>query len=100
MPHRTPSTEQQYLLSEQIFVETPTELRSKQTLSMKDVKIENLWAFELGSREKSFVPFWIFVGFQERDRQNSRNLNNDTFCRLPFTKSQRISRTKNFLMLA
>ena len=34
------------------------------------------------------VPIWINIGFQQRDRQDSQNLNNDTFCRLSVTKAQ------------
>ena len=33
-------------------------------------------------------PIWIFIGFQQQDRQNSQNLNNDTFCRLPVVSAQ------------
>ena len=34
------------------------------------------------------VPLWIFIGFRQRDRQDSQNLNNDTFCRLPVVSAQ------------
>ena len=30
----------------------------------------------------------IIIGFQEGDRQDSQNLKNDTFCRLPVTSAQ------------
>ena len=36
------------------------------------------------------VPIWTFIGFQQRDRQDSQNLNKDTFCRLPVTRAQAI----------
>ena len=49
---------------------------------MKEIN-QNLWNFELGNRERMNVPVWIIVGFQQQDRQDSQNLNNDTFCRLP-----------------
>ena len=28
------------------------------------------------------VPIWIIIGFQQRKRQDSQNLINDSFCRL------------------
>ena len=34
------------------------------------------------------VPKWIFIGFQQRVVQDSRNFINDTFCRLPVTSVQ------------
>ena len=42
------------------------------------------------------VPIWKVIGFKQRDRQHSRNLNNDTFCRLPVTNSQGIIRMKKY----
>ena len=45
----------------------------------KEVKTQNLWAFELGTQEGINVPTWIYVGFQQNDRQHDQNLNNDTF---------------------
>ena len=43
----------------------------------------NVMDFELGTQEKINVPIWIIVGFQQRDRQDSQSLNNDTFYRPP-----------------
>ena len=45
------------------------------------------------------VPIWIIIGFQQRDRQDSQNLNNDTFCRLPATSAQAVIGTKKTLTL-
>ena len=42
------------------------------------------------------VPIWIFLGFPQRDRQNSQNLNNDTFCRLPVNSAQCIFGTEEY----
>ena len=39
----------------------------------------------MGER-KINIPIWIIIGFQQRQRQNSQNLNNDTFYR-PAVKS-------------
>ena len=57
---------------------------------MKDVKNQNPWNFELGSQESINVPMWIILGFQQRDRQDSQNLNNDFLCRLPVVSAQSI----------
>ena len=42
----------------------------------------------MGSQENLNDPIWIFIGFQQQDRQDSQNLNNDTFCRLPVVSAQ------------
>ena len=63
---------------------------------MKEVKNQNLWNFELGSHENMNVPIWIIIAFQQRDRQNSQNLNNDTFCRLPVVSAQCIIGTEKY----
>ena len=34
------------------------------------------------------VPIWINIRLQQRDRQDSQNLNIDTFCRLPVACAQ------------
>ena len=44
--------------------------------------------FRIGSRENMNVPLWIILGLQQRDRQDSQNLNNDTFCRSPVVSAQ------------
>ena len=31
---------------------------------------------------------WIIIGFPQRGRQDSQNLNNGSFCRLPVTSAQ------------
>ena len=63
---------------------------------MKEVNKQNLWNFDLGSQENVNVPIRIIIGFQQRDRQGSQNLNIDTFCRLPVTSAQCvISTTKH-----
>ena len=55
---------------------------------MKEVNNQNLWNFELGSQESMNVPIWNIEGFQQRDRQDSQNLNNVTFHSLPVTIAQ------------
>ena len=89
VPHYTPSMAQQGILSDQILNIKPTQLRYvERSVFMKKVNNQNLWNFELGSHENMNVPIWIIIGFQQRDRQDSRNLNNDTFCRLPVVSAQ------------
>ena len=87
--HYTPSMQQQGIRSKQILKKTPTELRYvERSVFMKEVDNQNLWNFELGSQENMNVPIWIIIGFQQQDRQDSQNLNNDTFCRLPVVSAQ------------
>ena len=80
----------------QIINETPTELRYiERSVFMKEVNNQNLWNFELGSQESMNVPLWIILGFQQRDRQDSQNLNN-IFCRLPVVSAQCIIGTEKY----
>ena len=82
----TPSIQQQSILSKQFLSKTPTELKyNERSVFMKEVKNQKLWNFELGSQERMNVPIWVIIGFQQQDRQDSQNLNNDTFCWLPVT---------------
>ena len=67
---------------------------------MKHVNNQNLWTFEIRSQEEVKVPIWIFVGFQQRVRQNSQNPKDDTFCRLPVTDALCKIGLKNAMMLA
>ena len=95
--HYIPSIQQQSFLSKQILSKTPTELRYvERSVFMKEVNNQNLWNFELGSHEKMNVPIWIIKGFHQRNRQDSQNLNNDTFCRLPVVSAQCIIGTENY----
>ena len=63
---------------------------------MKEVNTQNLWTFELGTQEGINVPIWIYVGFQQNDRQHDQNLNNDTFVRLPIISAQVIIGTEKY----
>ena len=55
---------------------------------MKEVISQNLLNFELGSQESMSVPISIIIGFQQKDRQDSENLNKDIFCRLSVLSAQ------------
>ena len=57
VPHYTPSMQQQSIMSKQILNETSTELRyAEPSVFMKQVNIQYLWVFELGSQENMNVP--------------------------------------------
>ena len=89
VPHYTPSIQQQSIMSKQILNKTPTELRYvERSVFLKQVNNQNVWNFELDSQSNTNVPIWIIIGFQQQDKQDSQNLNNDTFCRLPVISAQ------------
>ena len=97
VPHYTPSIQQQSVMSKQILHKTPTELiYVERSVFMKQVNNQNVWNFEIGSQENMNVPIWIIIGFQQQDRQDSQNLNNDTFCRLPVVSAQCIIGTEKY----
>ena len=50
----------------------------------------------MGTQEGINDPIWIIVGLQQRDRQDSQNLNNDTFYRPPVTSAQCIIGTEKY----
>ena len=76
-------------MSKQFLSKTPTELRYiVRSVLMKELNNQNLRNFELCSQESMNVPIWIIIGFQQKDRQDSQNLKNDTFCRLPVISAQ------------
>ena len=84
VPHYSPNLEENNKLMIQIKKNTPTLLHyPERSVFMKQVNTQNLWNFELGTQEGINAPIWIFVAFQQIDRQNDQNLNNDTFYR-PF----------------
>ena len=97
IPHYTPSIQQKIILSKQILSKTPTELRYvERSVFMKEVNNQDLWNFELGSHENMNVPILVIIGFQQRERQDSQNLNNDTFFRLPVVSAQCIIGTEKY----
>ena len=97
VPHYIPSMSQQGIMSNQTFNKTPTELGYlERSVFMKEVNNQNLWNFELGSQENMNVSIWIIIGFQQQDRQDSQNLNKDTFCRLLVTSCQCVIGTEKY----
>ena len=94
--HCTPSVQQQDILSKQILIETPTELRYvERCVFLKEVNNQNLWNFELGSQESMNVRIWRNIRLQ-RDRQGSQALRNQHFFNLPVTIFQCIFGTEKY----
>ena len=50
----------------------------------------------MGTQEGINIPTWIFVVFQQKDRQHDQNLNNDTFVRLPVIFAQVVIGTERY----
>ena len=97
VPHYTPSMQQQSILSKQILNKTPTQIQYPETsVFMKEVNTQNLWTFELGTQEGINIPTWIFLAFQQNDRQHDQNLNYDTFVRLPVISAQVVIGTERY----
>ena len=97
--HYTASLKEKDILKKQITDKIPTELRYvERSVFMKEVNTENLGSFELGTQEGVNVPIWIIVGvgFQQRERQDSQNLANDTFYRPLVTSAQCIIGTEKY----
>ena len=69
----------------------------ERSVFMIEVNTQNFGTFELGTQEDFNVPIWIFVAFQQNDRQHDQNLNNDTFVRLPVVSGQVIIGTEKYL---
>ena len=97
VPHYSPNLEEYNKLMTQIKKNSPTLLHyPERSVFMKEVNTQNLWTFELGTQEGVNVPIWIFVAFQQNDRQNDQNLNNDTFYRPLVTSAQCIIGTEKY----
>ena len=97
VPHYTPSMQQQSILSKQIINKTPTQIQyPERSVFMKEVNTQIFWTFELGTQEGINIPIWIFVVFQQNDRQHDQILNNDTFVRLPFICAQVVTGTERY----
>ena len=97
VPHYTPSIDQQAFLFKQIKIKTPTQRHyPERSVFMKEVNIQIFWTFELGTQEGINIPIWVYVVFQQSDRQHDQNLNNDTFYRMPVTSAQVVIGTKRY----
>ena len=97
VPHYEPSLEEYTKLQTQIKNKTPTNLHyPERSVFMKEVNTQNFWTFELGTQEGVNVPIWVFVVFQQHDRQHDQTLNNDTFYRMPVSSTQCIIGTEKY----
>ena len=97
VPHYSPNLAEYTNLMTQLKKNSPTLLHYvERSVFMKEVNTQNLWIFELSSQEGVNVPIWIFVAFQQSDRQNDQNLNNDTFYRPLVTSAQCIIGTEKY----
>ena len=97
VPHYSPNLEEYNKLMNQIKKNSTTLLHNpEKSVFMKEVNTQNLWTFELGTQEGINVPVWVFVAFQQNDRQNDQNLNNDTFYRPLVTSAQCIIGTEKY----
>ena len=95
--HYSPNLEEYNKLTNQIKKNPPTLLHyPERSVFMKKVNTQNLWTFELGTQEGINVPIWIFIAFQQNDRQNDQNLNNDTFYRPLVASAQYIIGTEKY----
>ena len=97
VPHYSANLEEYTKLMVQIKKNNPTLLYyPERSVFMKEVNTQNLWTFELGTQEGINVPIWIFVAFQQNDRQNDQDSNNDTFYRPPVLSAQCIIGTEKY----
>ena len=63
---------------------------------MKEVNTQNFCTFELVTQEGVNLPIWIYVAFQQHDRNHDQKFNNDTFYRMPVTSAQCIIGTEKY----
>ena len=97
VPQYTPSIQQQSILSKQIINKTPTEIKyPERSVFMEEVNTQNFWTIKLGTQEGINIPIWIFIGFQQNDRQHDQNLNTETFVRPPVISAQFIIGTERY----
>ena len=95
--HYIPNLEEYNKLTNQIKKNFPTLLHyPERSVFMKEVNTQNLWTFELGTQEGINVPIFLFIAFQQNDRQNDQNLKNDTFYRPLVTSAQCIIGTEKY----
>ena len=69
VPHYKPSIQQQGILSKQILIKTPRELRYiERSVFRKEINNQNSWSFELSSQESMNVTICIIIGFQQNNK--------------------------------
>ena len=96
-PHYIPCLEEYNKLMNQVSKKTPTNIHyPERFVFMKEVNTQNFWTFELGTQDGVNVPIWVYVAFQDHDRQHDQNLNNKIFYRLPVSSVQCIIGTERY----
>ena len=74
--HYTPSFTQHNILMNQIIKKMATELQyPERSVLMKEINTQIFWTFELGTQEGINIPVWIYVVFQQNDRQHDPGKN-------------------------
>ena len=63
---------------------------------MKNVTIENIWAFNFVVGDGVDIPTYVIVGFVQRDQFNQQHQNNDIFYRPSVVNAQCIIGSENF----
>ena len=71
----------------------------ERSVFLKEVNTQSWWALKLRTQEGVNVPIWVIRCFQQQIKQDSQNLNNDTFYRPPVTGAQCIIGTEISLTL-
>ena len=95
--HYSPSLEEYNKLLNQIMKETTTNLpKPEKSVFMKEVNTQKFRSFELGTQEGISVTVWIYVVFQQNDKQHDQNINNDTFVRLFVISAQCVIGTEKY----
>ena len=97
VPHYVRSIGDYKKLLNQIYDKTPTNLHyPERSVFMKEVNTQNFWTFKLGTQDGVNVPIWVYVAFQQHDRQHDQTLKKDTFYRMPVTSAQCIIATEKY----
>ena len=96
VPHYTISLEEENILLKQILKKTLTELHyPERSVFMTENNTQNYGTFESGAQKNNF-PVWIYVVFQQSEKQHDQNLNNDSFFRMPVPSAQCIIGTEKY----
>ena len=87
IPHYVPNIENQQLVLNQILNKDPIEMfYTERTVFRKDVNTNKNWTFELGNSGES-TPTFVIVGFQARNKIDSKTHDNATFDRLSLSNA-------------
>ena len=74
IPNYLPTLSQEKIIMSQIVNKKATELGYvERSVFLKKLNTQNLWTFDLGTKEGINVSIGIIVGFQQSDRQHDPN---------------------------